>query len=358
MYSMSAVMSSEPLISETLALSLRQLHCHARRGEPIKLDRWVEYFTFDLVGQLGLGAMKGFLQQEEDLDGIIQGIVGSFYLAANLGHVWGQTRWLTTKFTESVMTLLGVKAQQVLRHWIESSVRERQRVGKTGRPDMLQFLVDLRDASGKPLSFDEIGSEIGALLGAGADTTGIGILACLEQLLRHPDGYRRLQREVDEAHARLTYAPAQELDYREVEKLPYLSAVIKEATRLHPSIVYQLPRKPPPSGLQIGEYFIAPSADVGISPAAMNRSQEIFGLDADHYRPERWMFDEADDAARHRVKSMEARLTTVSLARIGMCRLCASLSFHLVWHGIPQLHRKEHRAGRDLQVHCLVCAQL
>lgn len=57
------------------------------------------------------------------------------------------------------------------------------------------------------------------ILGAGADTTAIAILAILGQLLMNEAAYKKAQRELDEATAA---ADGQELDFQALEKLPYL----------------------------------------------------------------------------------------------------------------------------------------
>lgn len=119
-----------------------------------------------------------------------------------------------------------------------------------------------------------------------------------------------LQQEIDQAYHNLGLgAESRELTFKELEKLPYLSAVITESTRLHPSIQYQLPREAPAEGVQIGPHFIPQGSVCGISPRTMNRSPEIFGPDADFYRPERWISTCPEDDQR--IKAQSQQLTTV-----------------------------------------------
>jgi cytochrome P450 len=84
-----------------------------------------------------------------------------------------------------------------------------------------------------------------------------------------------------------------------------LQAVIKEVERLHPSIVYQLPRYAPPEGLTIDGHFIPPKQIVGISPITMNRSKAIYGEDANEFNPETWLVNNP------KVRYMDGRLATV-----------------------------------------------
>lgn len=125
------------------------------------------------------------------------------------------------------------------------------------------------------------------ILGAGADTTSIAILAVMGQLLLHPEAYSRLQDEVDNAYLVLDGGISGDIDFKEAERLPFLTAVIKESMRLHPSITYQLPRVVPEGGVRLESFYIPSGITCGISPAAMNRSKELFGQDADDWNPER-----------------------------------------------------------------------
>jgi cytochrome P450 len=67
-----------------------------------------------------------------------------------------------------------------------------------------------------------------------------------------------------------------------------LQAVVKEATRLLPSIVFQLLRHAPENFFVRGEHIPA-GTSVGISPISQNRDRDIFGEDANEFRPERWL---------------------------------------------------------------------
>lgn len=84
---------------------------------------------------------------------------------------------------------------------------------------------------------------------------------------------------------------AEPITYQQIQQMPYLVAVCKEAMRLLPSIVYQLLRYAP-EGLSVNGKHIPAGVPVGVSPMAQNRDQEVFGADADEFRPERWFEDE------------------------------------------------------------------
>jgi cytochrome P450 len=113
--------------------------------------------------------------------------------------------------------------------------------------------------------------------------------ACLYYVCSHSRVYQRLQKELDDYFAG---RPDQgSISYNEARRLTYLNAVISEATRLHPSIIYQLLRKAP-ENMTVDGYTIPRGTSVGISPRAQNQDPAIWGEDANEFRPERWLEDE------------------------------------------------------------------
>lgn len=315
-YSMTAILGMEDLIAEVLARNISKLREVARRG-PVRIDEWANYFTFDVVGQLSMGGMIGFLDQERDVDGIIRSIHDGFYLMANFGHVPLQTFWFNNPAARYLIRNYGgerLNTFETFIGWLDERVTKRMEEGPgAGHHDMLQYFIDGKLPSGEPVGKGEVMIEGVNILGAGADTTAVSILAVLGALLTHPGAYDRLQKDVDRAYlqAGLTTDQDGELSFRAAEEIPYLSAVVRESMRLHPSITYQLPRVPPTEGLRIGDYYIPSSAHCGISPATMNRDTNIFGSDALEWVPERWLPTHEGEDELKRLRVMEQNLTTV-----------------------------------------------
>lgn len=110
----------------------------------------------------------------------------------------------------------------------------------------------------------------------------------------NPEVQAKLREEIDNFYnVNNLKAP---MSYLDTQKLPYLQAVIKEAIRLLPSIVFQLPRHTPPD-FEVRGIKIPANTTIGISPIAQNRDQEIWGPDANEFRPSRWL--ENEDKTRY-----------------------------------------------------------
>ncbi|KAJ9245288.1 hypothetical protein DTO169E5_1155 [Paecilomyces variotii] len=328
-YSMSSILSMEPFIQEVASELWGRFREFSKSSEPVPLHSWANYFAFDVVGQLALGGKIGFVEHGEDIGGIIKSIHDGFYLMANMGNVPLQMFWFNNSIAQWMVKNFGGKrlnSFNVFLKWLDKRVTERMTNGLgTKRRDMLQHFVEAKDMSGQPVKKGEVMIEGVNILGAGADTTSIGILAVMGAILTHPAAKEKLCKELDQAYKDLGLeGTSSEIDFKDAEKLPYLAAVVKESMRLHPSISYQLPRVVPEPGIYIGEHFIKPGSMCSISATSMNRSKEVFGPDAEEWKPERWI--PVTEYDQSRISTMNGLLTTFGMG----ARSCVGKNIALV----------------------------
>ncbi|XRM40663.1 hypothetical protein ABZX51_003975 [Aspergillus tubingensis] len=297
-FSMTAILEFEAYIQGCFDLLLEQLAARADSGKAVDMAEWTNAVAYDIVGELAYGSQLGHVRTGSDVMGIRQAILTGFFWMANLGHYPGKSRLLTSPTTAALTRWLGIpNSFHHFRQWSVNRVRARMQesaaptLGKSTRKDMLHHFVQMKDANGNPASEGEVLIEAMNIIGAGADTTSIGMRACLYYVCTHPAVYKRLQAEIDEYFAARPESQ-QVIPYNEARQLPYLQAVVSEATRLHPSIVYQLLRRAPsPGGMTVAGHAIPAGTAVGISPRAQNRDRAVWGEDADCFRPERWLED-------------------------------------------------------------------
>jgi cytochrome P450 len=69
-------------------------------------------------------------------------------------------------------------------------------------------------------------------------------------LAKHPEYFEKLANEVSH------YNDVDDFQLSELEKLPMLNAVIREALRLYPPIPSPMGRVTPPGGTTLGNHFI------------------------------------------------------------------------------------------------------
>lgn len=76
--------------------------------------------------------------------------------------------------------------------------------------------------------------------------------------------------------------------------------------RMHPGVSYPLERIVPEGGVELCGVHLPGGTVVGMNAAVVHRNYEIFGQDADEFRPERWLCPE------EQAKNMDRHLLTVS----------------------------------------------
>ena len=91
---------------------------------------------------------------------------------------------------------------------------------------------------------DELSGDTMMLLVAGTDTTALTLSSATYRVLRNPSILRNLQAELREAMPRKDM----QLEYAEMEKLPYLRAVVRETLRTSTVAPGRLPRVVPAEG--------------------------------------------------------------------------------------------------------------
>lgn len=325
-YSKSAIMTQESSVQEVFDHLWRQFRQFAKDGQEIDLQVWANYLAFDVVGKLGMGGPIGFIEGG-DTKGILHAVHQIFYVAASSGYLPGQMLWLQWPIVQVISDFFGAaQGFKLFQEWSRRQVRSRVAEGPpkgSQRPrDLLDHFISMKEPDGQSATEPSVLAEVGNLIGAGADTAAVGIAVVMAQLMEHPEDLARLRREIDDAYAKadLSSEDSAGLGVRELEKLPFLNACVQEATRLCPSILWQLPREAPEAGFTIAGHYIPPSATLGMSPIAHNRSKEIFGDDADEWRPQRWVpaEDHGDGVATKsdRQRKMEKYNVTVSGAEI------------------------------------------
>jgi cytochrome P450 len=81
-FSMSALVQYEPLVNEVVDLFLTQTdRIYAAPGQVCDFAKWLQFFAFDVIGQITYSKRHGFVDKNEDIDGMIR------YLAKLFSYV-------------------------------------------------------------------------------------------------------------------------------------------------------------------------------------------------------------------------------------------------------------------------------
>ncbi|KAM0705953.1 hypothetical protein Q7P35_007313 [Cladosporium inversicolor] len=171
------------------------------------------------------------------------------------------------------------------------AVKEKTSLGHdTGRSTIFTSLLSNDD---KPEGFQvpttlELKDEAYSVLVAAADTTGNAMTVAAFNAIYNPEIYRKLVTELEDRFPDRT----SQLPFVELERLPYLTAVVKEGLRLSFGVVGRLPRVVPQFPTSFGTsfhgHFLPSGTIVGMSSWMMHRDLEVFP-DPMKFDPERWL---------------------------------------------------------------------
>ena len=121
----------------------------------------------------------------------------------------------------------------------------------------------------------------------------------VQNIIQHPLAYAKLRAEIDLADAQgLLSSPIAKFD--ETSKLPYFMACIYETLRHDAPAQTILPRYVSKGGIYVDGKYIPEGTEMAATPYVIHRNQEIFGADANVWRPERWLEDPSRTEQMHR----------------------------------------------------------
>ena len=268
-----------------------------------------------MIGELTLSKRLGFMERAEDVENIAASIGANFDRCSVLGQMPWVDNWIYKNrifqklFVKGKVNPIIAFGQRRLQERLDSkgdedteqsldikdaALSEKVLHGTLpSKPDFLSRFLKLHDEQPEIVTDQALLAYLFININAGSDTIASTARAIFYYLLKHPSSLAKLHDELDEAknEGRLT-TPLP--TWSEVQALPYLNAVIKEALRLNPALALPLERITPSTGLQIGETFISPGTIVGINPWVLHRDTRIFGDDAENWNPDRWLSNDAE----------------------------------------------------------------
>lgn len=137
---------------------------------------------------------------------------------------------------------------------------------------------------------------------AGRDTTGCCLSWSFRLLARHPLVLHRLREEIASVCGLGPGSQPPSRDDLKPTRMPYLSQVVKEVLRLYPSVPVNSREAMRLTTLPVGggpdgkaPILVRPGQAVGYCVYAMQRRKDIYGDDAEAFRPERWEEDRLKD---------------------------------------------------------------
>lgn len=258
------------------------------------LARKTQYLTLDVISDIGFGQAFGDLANDADMDSYIEStdaVMASItmILASGLLRV---VQW------PPIARLLGPneksksgfgKSMATARRLIDDRLKSET----DSRSDMLAAFMR------HGLTREDLFTEAWLQIIAGSETTATAIRGTMLYVMSNARVYAKLQREVDDTVAG-GLGPGVVPD-GVARELVYLQAVLREGFRMRPPVTDIVPKKVPAGGdtvvVEGRTVFLPGGTNVGYSVDGLNSRKDIFGEDADLFRPERWIVDDTNQVA-------------------------------------------------------------
>ncbi|KAI8930867.1 hypothetical protein NX059_011884 [Plenodomus lindquistii] len=299
-YSMSTLVTFEPFVDSTSTEFLNQLKFRfADKTDDTGIcdfGSWLQYYAFDVIGELTFSKRLGFVKSGTDVDNIIRDLEGFLNYASWVGQMPFLDKLLVKNPIKIWMASNGwLKASAPVAAFAKKHLVERQKEEESGatkiqRRDFLNRFKEARAKDPEFISEQLVLALTVANMFAGSDTTAITLRAVFYYLLKDPSKMEKLLNEFSVESKAGRFKRKDELvQWEEVRNLPYLSAVINEALRCHPAVGLTLERIVPKGGVTLAGHFLPGGTIAGCSAWVIHRDTAVFGPDSEKFRPERWI---------------------------------------------------------------------
>lgn len=184
--------------------------------------------------------------------------------------------WLTDPHWTPSLNRAGIRVVRALNEMVQRHIAFRRERGDLG-DDLLSMLMEAQQQPGVQMTERQLRDEVLTVITAGLETTANALIWTWYLLDRHPEVKAKLRAEVDA----LGKAPG----FEDLNRLPYLDQVFKEALRLYPP-VWIIGRETVEE-LELGGMKLPPKAQIVLCQWAAHRDPRFYER-PDEFIPERW----------------------------------------------------------------------
>ncbi|KAL4757590.1 cytochrome P450 [Aspergillus foveolatus] len=170
----------------------------------------------------------------------------------------------------------------------ESLSLDARKVQQDTKSSLFRHLLSFSSARGLPESerdTERLAREAMMLFGAGTVTVARTLNLICYYILRDSHIKDRLVEELESVMAQY---PTSTPTWQQLERLPYLHALVREGLRLSYGVMRRLSRVFPDAALHYKQWTIPPGNPVGMAAYSLHTDPEVYP-DPFEFRPERWL---------------------------------------------------------------------
>ncbi|KAF2203658.1 cytochrome P450 [Delitschia confertaspora ATCC 74209] len=298
-FSRMGIQRLQPMLAEVALKLENRFKALAGTNQVIRLDHAFAAFSGDIIGRICLPDTEQGNRFLDDPDfapewyNLIHQLVRSIPLFT--GFPW--IVQIVSYIPENILLALYPRGQvfnkfkEVARDHIRLAMEEkrendRKGIKKDPRNSIFHFVAE-SDMPESEKTEERLAKEAQVLLGGGTASTARTIGFASYYILADPKIKTRLQEELRETMAEW---PEHVPTWADLEKLPFLQAIIKESLRLSYGVMHRLPRISPDAAIQYKDYVIPPGVPVGMSAYLQHSDPKVYP-EPDKFIPERWIGD-------------------------------------------------------------------
>ncbi|KAH8882517.1 cytochrome P450 [Thozetella sp. PMI_491] len=297
-YSMSALVTYEPFVDECASIFNSRMDELCGTSLPFDMGHWLQCYAFDVIGYMTYSKRLGFLDHGEDINGVIAALEDHLVYASLIGifpwlhsPLWHLRNLFAGGKGKGRAYVLNFTSERISEHKARAKAEVPGSDTSSQLLDFLSKFYSRHSANPDVFTMYHLLTGCATNMVAGSDTTAITLSAILYYLLKHPKCLEKLRLEVSQIQ---TLQEAGTISFQQTQEMPYLQAVIKEGLRMHPATGLPLERVVPEGGTTVSGHYFPAGSIVGINTWVEHRNPEIFGPDADVFRPERWLTEDQD----------------------------------------------------------------
>ncbi|XP_065860574.1 cytochrome P450 736A117-like [Euphorbia lathyris] len=249
-------------------------------SSPVNLSKIIANTTNDTVSRVALGKKYGE-KMMKDLTREAADVLGFF----DVGNFIPWLGWVSSaKGLYAKAEKVAKEMDEFLDKVVDQHLAKDNWKAESKNKDFVDVLlwIQKENIAGFPIDKTSIKAILLDVFNGGTDTTVSALEWVMTELLRHPEVMKKLQNEIREILKNKSEITEDDLD-----KIPYLKTVIKEALRLHPPLPLLILRvstqdvKVKGFNISAGTQVFINAYAIGRDPALWDRAEEFF--------PERFM---------------------------------------------------------------------
>ncbi|KAL7247057.1 hypothetical protein ACSBR2_002050 [Camellia fascicularis] len=153
--------------------------------------------------------------------------------------------------------------------------------------DVLDILLDIIEQNSEDINRIHMEHLFLDLFAAGTDTTSNTVEWAMAELLQNPETSKKAKAELEQPIGK-----GKLVEESDISRLPYLQAIVKETSRIHPPVPFLIPRKVE-TDVEVCGYIVPQGAQVLVNAWAIGRDPSIWPYPTS-FMPERFLSSEID----------------------------------------------------------------